>query len=494
MQTKIIGRKDEVAILEKCFTSNSPEFLAIYGRRRVGKTFLIRSFFEKKKNIIFLDVTGMQDGNMPEQIRNFTDALGKAFVHPGARLEAGKNWYESFKTLTEYMRLAPKNKKIVLFFDEFPWMATKNSKLLQYLEYYWNHDWSKDKRIKLIICGSSAGWILKNIVNNKKGLYNRVTKSIQLEPFNLKDTKKYLLHRGVKLTNKQIAEIYMVLGGIPHYLAQIERGLSATQAIEGLAFTKKSFLLTEFEKLYATLFHEAKNCIDIIRLIAKHRYGITQDELFKIMPGFSGGGSKVHLLDDLENAGFIISLKPQWHRKKGISYKIIDEYTLFYLYWIEPIKETLLTKGLRKGYWEETSLSQSWQIWKGYAFEALCYKHLAEIGDALKLSPTAVPSTWRYAPRNNLNKQGAQIDLLFDRKDDAVTICEIKYNNKPFEIDKQYASKLQNKVEVFKKITRIGKQIFIAMITANGLKPTMYSEELISECVTLDDLFKEQNG
>lgn len=489
MQNKIIGRKKEIRIFEGCFASNTPEFLAVYGRRRVGKTFLIRSFFENKKNIIFLDVTGMQDGTISEQIRNFMDAIGAAFIHPGARLEAGKNWHESFRLLTEYIRLAPKNKKIVLFFDEFPWMATKKSRLLQYLEYYWNHDWSKNKNIKLIICGSSSGWILKNIVNNKKGLYNRVTKSIRLEPFNLNETKKYLISRGVKLIDKQIAELYMVVGGIPHYLAQIEKGLSAVQIIEKLAFTQKSFLLDEFEKLYATLFHDAQDCIEIIRIIAGYRYGITQDELLKKVAVAAGGGSKVKLLKDLEDAGFIMHFMPQGHKKKGISYKVIDEYTLFYFYWIEPIKTTLLTKGLRSGYWEKISAGQSWHIWKGLAFEALCYKHLAEIGEMLNLSPAALPSTWRYTPIAKSNKQGAQIDLLFDRDDDAITICEIKYTAKPFEIDKQYADNLQNKVKIFREVTRTDKQIFIAMISANGLKSTIYSEDLVSSVIMLNDFF-----
>lgn len=490
MASIITAREEEISILEECYKSNSPEFLAVYGRRRVGKTFLVRSFFEQK-DAIFLDVTGMQDGNMFEQIRNFTDALGGAFIHPGARLEVGKNWYEAFRTLTEYIRQAPKSKKIVLFFDEFPWMATKNSKLLQFLEYYWNHEWSKDKRIKLIICGSSAGWIIKKIVNNKKGLYNRVTRTIQLEPFNLQEVKRYLLQRGIKLSNKQITEIYMIIGGIPHYLNQITKGLSATQVIEKLAFTKKSFLLDEFERLYATLFHNAKLCIDIIRLIAKNRYGIGQEELLKLISN-TIGGSKTQILDDLANAGFIISFKPWWHSKRGIYYKIIDEYSLFYLHWIEPIKETLLTKGLRHGYWEKTQQSQSWHIWKGYAFEALCYKHLTRISEALNLSPTAVPSSWRYIPQIKSKKQGAQIDLLFDRDDDAITVCEIKFTAKPFEIDKQYANNLTNKVDIFKKITRTSKQIFMAMISANGLKATMYSEELISNVVMLDDLFEEK--
>jgi len=504
MRSNIISREKEIKILEEFYTSNIPELLALYGRRRVGKTFLVRSFFERKKQkkqkeIIFLDITGMQNGFMAEQIRNFTDALGTAFVHQGARLEAGKNWYESFRILSEYIKLVPEDKKIVLFFDEFPWMVTKNSKLLQFLEYYWNHDWSKDNRIKLIICGSSAGWILKNIINNTKGLYNRVTRTIQLEPFDLQETKKYLFHKGIRLNNRQVAELYMVLGGIPHYLNQVTKGLSATQVIEQLAFVKKGFLLDEFEKLYATLLHDAKNCIEIIRLIAQHRYGIGQQELLEKISDV-GGGSKIKLLDDLENAGLIMKFKSKWNRKRGIYYIVTDEYSLFYLYWIEPIKETLLVKGLRKGYWEKTQLNPSWHIWKGYAFEALCYKHLAKIGDVLSLSPTAIPGTWKYVPKRNKAKtknakntdmQGTQIDLLFDRDDDVITICEIKYTKEPFIIDKQYAHNLINKTGIFRRITKTTKQIFIAIISANGLKPSIYSEEMISNVVTLDDFFKE---
>jgi hypothetical protein len=198
----------------------------------------------------------------------------------------------------------------------------------------------------------------------------------------------------------------------------------------------------------------------------------------------------VELLKDLEEAGFIISFVPKWHKRKGKFYKIIDEYTLFYFYWIEPLKDDLLIKGMRKCYWEATQTGSAWQSWKGYAFEAICYKHLIQIGNTLNLSPRALPSTWRYAPKVGTKEQGTQIDLLFDRDDDAITVCEIKFTTKPFVIDKQYANNLTNKVDIFKKITRTSKQIFITMISANGIKPTMYSEEIVSNVVTLEDLFK----
>lgn len=489
MKLQIIGREAEQKILERCYASNAAEFFAVYGRRRVGKTFLIRSFFSKKADSIFLNVTGMQAGSLLEQIQNFTEAVAETFFHKRVKLETGKNWRDAFKMLTDNISAIPQKQKIILFFDEFPCMATQNSKLLQNLEYFWNQYWSRDTRIKLIICGSASGWILKNIINNKKGLYNRVTKTIHLEPFNLSETKKFLISKGIKLNNKQITELYMILGGIPHYLAQIEKGLSATQAIERLAFSKGSFLFREFDNLYATLFRNSENCIEIVRIIAKHRYGIGQEDLFKCIPHLSSGGSIVSLLKELEDTGFITSFRPKWNKRKGIYYKVTDEYTLFYFYWIEPIKKDLLAKGLRHGYWEKIKDSSSWQSWRGYAFEAICYKHLTQISEALSLSPTSLPSTWRYAPKAGSKEQGAQIDLLFDRDDDSITICEIKYTSTSFAIDKQYAKSLMNKVDVFKDKTKTNKQIFIAMISATGIKATMYSEELISGEVTLNDLF-----
>lgn len=486
----IIGRKRELNILEEMLSSHVPEFLTIYGRRRVGKTFLIRNFFESKK-VLFFNVTGAKDGILAEQTRHFTKEIGRIFYH-GAQLKETKNWDSTFELLTEAFQSIPKNKKIVLFFDEFPWMATRNSRLLQTLEYYWNQHWSRDKRIKLIICGSSASWIIEKIVNNRGGLYNRLTRNIYLEPFNLKDTKRFLQSLKVKLNNEQILQIYMVTGGIPYYLSKIEKGLSATQNIEKLAFQPKSFLVEEFDNLFSSLYEDYGSYIEIIRLIAKHRYGIGQEQLLKQMGKNLQGKLGLKKLKALQEANFIIGFKPHFHKKKGIYYRVVDEYTLFYLDWIEPIKATLLPKGSMKGYWEKQQDSPAWHSWAGYAFEAVCYKHLFQISRALNMSPTALPNTWRYAPRKNSKEQGAQIDLLFDRDDDAMTICEIKYTDRPYVLDKQEAAQLNRKVSVFQEKTRTKKQFFLAIISASGIKKTLYSEEMIDGVVTLDAFFTEE--
>lgn len=486
----MICREEEQKILLDFLKSKRPEFLAIYGRRRVGKTYLVREFF-LKKNAIFFNVTGEKDGALHDQISHFTKIIGDVFYH-GISLQVMESWDKTFEVLTKAMEQIPKNKKIVLFFDEFPWMATRKSRLLQSLDYYWNQYWSTDKRIKLIICGSSASWIIDKIIRNRGGLHNRITRQIALEPFNLRDTKRFLNNNGILLNNKQIAQIYMLTGGVPYYLSLVKKGLSATQVIEDLAFKKKAPLLSEFDLLFSSLFNSFETNIAIIRAIASRRYGIGQQELFDQLDENIKGKKGLTKLKELEEAGFIMSFLPYQKKQKGIYYRVIDEYTLFYLRWIEPIKETLLKKGVSRGYWNTQQDSAAWHSWSGLAFESLCYKHLTQISNALNLSPLYLPYTWRYTPRKESKDQGAQIDLLFDRKDDSITLCEIKYTIAPFVFDKRSVKEINNKIDVFIKKTSTKKQIFLAMIASSGIKNNAYVDEYISQIVTLDDLFEKE--
>lgn len=488
LSEKIVGRKAEQKTLSQFFESDKAEFLAIYGRRRVGKTFLIRSFF-KKKNCIFFNTTGIYDGSLSRQLEEFTKDIGRVFFQ-GADLQVKENWFDLFALLTEALQTqAGKNKKIVLFFDEFPWMATARSKLVQALDHYWNHFWSQDRRIKLVICGSAASWIIKNIVKSKGGLHNRLTRSILLEPMHLHEVRDLLLSLGVKLGSDHILQIYMMTGGIPFYLSHVEPGLSASQIIEHLAFSKNGVLLDEFGKLYASLFGNAGIYVALIRACASCRYGISQDELLQKVKVVSKGGVLTSKLEDLENTGFIVKFTPYGSKKKGIYYRVIDEYTLFYFYWIEPIKETLSGKNLRSGYWDKIRQSSSWQSWAGYAFESVCYKHLNQISESLGLSPTAISCGWRYVPKAT-GEKGAQIDLLFDRDDGAITLCEMKYTKQPFAIDKEYEAKLCETIRIFQEKTGTKKQIFLSFVSASGIKKTAAAEELVSGVVTLEDLFK----
>jgi AAA+ ATPase superfamily predicted ATPase len=488
MTSKLISRVAEQKILQEFYNSEQPEFLAIYGRRRIGKTFLVKKFFENKKCFFFC-ATGIQKGSISDQISRFVTEIGRVF-YKEAQLKNPDDWFGVFDLLAEAInKFSLKKQKLVLFLDEFPWMVTHKSKLLTVIEYFWNQYWSTNPRIKLIICGSSASWIIKKIINNKGGLHNRITRKIRLSPFNLQETKLFLLEQGIKLTHKQITQLYMVTGGIPYYLSSARKGLSATQIIQDLAFKENNPLFKEFDNLFSSLFDDAIPYVELIRIISRYHYGIAQEDIIKKSKYISRGGRASDRLHELEEAGFLVSFTPYSHKKRGIYYRIIDEYILFYLRWIEPIRKTLQKSSLEEGYWEKMKGSPAWYSWSGYAFESICYKHLSKIRKKLNIDAGAIANTWRYVPKLKSKDNGAQIDLLFDRRDDTITICEIKYSETHFIIDKKYAADLIKKRDVFVEKTKTKKQIFIAIVASSNIKENSYSSELIDGVVTLDDLF-----
>jgi len=490
VHTKIIGRREEQHILQQILHSKKAEFLALYGRRRIGKTFLIKNFFAQN-SCTFFHVTGIQNGTMEEQLKRFAEQMSMSFFG-GAPILAQKTWLDTFDILTKAMEKLSLSSKIVLFFDELPWMATKRSRLLQAIEYYWNRYWNHDPRIKLIICGSSASWIIEKIINNTKGLYNRVTQTMRLNPFTLLETEKFLDHLKVPLNRRQILDVYMAIGGIPHYLekiGQMRRGFSAQQYINELCFRRDGALVNEFEPLFASLFENVEIYIGLIRMIAKLRSGISQAQITR-KRGFSSGGRVIYRLKQLEEAGFIMSFVPHGNQKKGTFYKIIDEYTLFYLDWVEPHLTSIRQQGKNSRFWPSKAQSPGWKSWAGLAFEAVCNKHISQIIETLDVDPGSEIGSWRYVPRSQEHLRGTQIDLLFDQPDGVITLCEIKYSDKSFVIDKDYAQNLEAKVKIYRQQTRTKKQIYLAMITTIGLKPSKHSEELIAQEVTLDDLFQ----
>lgn len=487
MRGNIYSRESEKALLQEILDSQKAEFLAIYGRRRVGKTFLIREFFSYREEVLLFKSVGLQKGALSLQLENFMRQVSETF-YGGAILAPPKNWGEAFRLLTKAIETCPKT-KIILFLDELPWMDTKNSKLLQHLDYYWNLHWSNNPKVKLVICGSSASWIIKKIIRHRGGLHNRITREIHLSPFNLKETEEFLEKSGILLNHEQVALLYMAVGGIPYYLSYVKPGLSAPQIIESLAFSKNSVLLGEFDKLFSSLFENDQACVEILRHIAETREGIGQGELLKKLDPSLQGGSGMDLLDALEDADFIMSFKPHFHKRKGRYYRLVDEYTLFYFTWIEPVKETLQEQDLGQGNWTQLQNTPQWNTWSGYAFEALCYKHLAAIRKKLKLPPTAIANSWRYVPKKHTPAHGAQIDLLFDRMDHSITLCEIKYCQEPFVLSKSYLENLHRKMKIFMEQTRTKKQLFMTLIAANGLKNNFYAEGLIQGVVALDDLF-----
>ncbi len=488
---EIIGRSEEIRTFQHVYESDKPEFLALYGRRRVGKTYLVRQFFDKK-DVLFFTVTGSKKGSRKEQIKHFIKQMSAAF-YGNLPISVPKTWDEAFELLTEAISKQKKKKKIVLFFDEIPWLATKKSRLLENLDYYWNQHWSNDARIKLIICGSSASWIIQKVINDKGGLHNRITQKIRLEPFTLAETKEFLSYMKIKLTDQQILMLYMVTGGVPFYLSNLEKGLSAAQLIEKLAFNQKGILFDEFENLFSSLFTEADKYIQIIRTIAANQYGVGQRQLLKSLGDSELGASGLKKLKELEETGFVMALMPFQHARQGIYYRVIDEYTIFYLRWIEPMKKMVQRKGFVSGQWQAIQQTPEWHNWLGYAFESVCYKHIPQIRKKLSISPIAMADSWRYVPKKSSEERGAQIDLLFDRPDDSITLCEIKCTEEPFVLSKDYVAVLQRKMDVFKTQTQTKKQLFMALISANGLKNNLYAQDFISGVVALEDFFLSQD-
>jgi predicted AAA+ superfamily ATPase len=484
--TEIIGREKEKSKLDIFFDSKEAEFAAVYGRRRVGKTYLIRNFFQDKP-CIFFQISGIIKAKTAVQLKEFKKALEEAFYSQlkGTRLETPKNWMNALEMLHDAINLFGSQKKVVLFFDEFPWLAIRKKQLLQAIDYYWNRHWSMMPNIRLIICGSAASWIINNILNNKAGLHNRITLKLPIEPFTLKETQAYLHSKHITYNQTQVLQLYLCLGGIPYYLKGVDGKLSAIQNVNQLCFQKGGALSNEFDNLFSSLFDHSEAHETIIKVIEKKPQGIAREEIEKAIN--RKGGKLSTWLKELEHAGFILAFTP-FGRKKGLFYKIIDEYVLFYLQWVEPYRNSLMEQETGHTYWEQLSKTAGFKAWSGYAFEAVCFKHLAKIRAALSIPEGSFASTWQHRAKTE-KETGAQIDLLFDRPDGVITICEIKYANQPFKISKEEAMNLKRKVEIYQKITKTPKQIFISMITTHGLIDSIYKEDLIVSEATLKDFF-----
>lgn len=484
----IIGRQYEQKQLQKIFQSHAAEFIAVYGRMRIGKTHLIREFFTKK-SCIFFRASGIHRGSLNHQLEKFRKEIESTFYkkRKGIQLSAFSNWYAAFEALKDAIELFAGKQKVVIFLDEIPWMATPKSGLLEALDYYWNRHWSEDKRIKLVICGSAASWIIDHVLHDTGGLHNRVTLRLPMDPFTLSETKAFLSYKNIHYRNEQVLMLYMCLGGIPFYLNFVEKGLSAIQNVNRICFNKKGTLYDEFELLFASLFKKHEIHTEIIKFIASKREGVSRSEIestFKYKGGRLSGRLK-----ELEAAGFIVASTP-WKRERGVYYKFIDEYTLFYLTWIAPKAASRISKNIDDHYWEILSTKPAWKAWSGYAYESICFKHISSIKKALHIPDGSDVSFWRHAPDKNEEGSGAQIDLIFDRPDNIVNLCEIKYCSSPFVIDKKYANHMLSREKIYCKVTKTNKQIFHSMIVSGGLKKTIYSEEMIASVATISDLFK----
>jgi uncharacterized protein len=483
----LIGRAKESKIFQQIVASKKPEFVGVYGRRRIGKTFLIQQCLAQTD--VYLECTGLKDGNTKTQLANFIQRFSAVF-YPQLSLSTPRDWRSAFTLLTTEIKKIPATKKIVLFLDEIPWLATKKSTFLQNLDYFWNTEWNKLPNFKLITCGSAASWMLNNLINAKGGLHNRITQTILLTPFTLAETKKFLHAHSLKWTNQQILDIYMITGGVPFYLEQLKKNRSIAQNINELCFTENGLLYQEFPRLFKSLFDAHELNLRITQIIAQHRYGVSFNDLIKRL-GKKAGGRFSERLAELEAAGFIQGFLPFGRKTRDRFYKVIDEYTMFYFAWIAHLAERK-TLPRTNNHWLHLSKTSAWKSWAGYTFEGICYKHVDKIIKALGLDGTScLVGTWRYLPKIGDKNRGAQIDLLLDRGDSAISLCEMKYTTAPFVLDKSYAKELMHKVDTFQEQYKTKKQIFLTMITTMGVKKNIWTEELIHDSIDLDALFIE---
>jgi uncharacterized protein len=472
----MIGRKIEIEKIKNLLGSNRSEFLAITGRRRVGKTFLIDTML---KDYYCFSITGIQNGSLKAQLTNFGIKLSE---YDGTNsVSVPENWQMAFLRLKEYLKTLDRSKKHVLFLDELPWIATLKSGFVQILAHFWNDYLSKEPHFILVICGSATSWITQKVINDIGGLHNRVTENIHLYPFNLGETAAFLKTKGFQFSIQDITKIYLALGGIPFYLENIRKGESFAVSIERLCFSPTGILYNEYNNLFQALFNNAAMHQQIVAVLANHPYGLTHTEILQQIGLGQSTGSYQRAMEELIISDFIVENTPFGKKKRGVIYRLVDEYCVFYHRFIKRIKK------YTPGAWLQLAESQDYKIWLGFAFETLCHKHVDAIKKALGIA-AVYTEIYSFSVPGTTETEGFQIDLLIDRKDNCINLCEIKFHNAPFAISKKEYQSLIEKRQRFVDATGTRKQVFLTFITNHGIVPNAYSQEIVDATVDLEQM------
>ena len=475
-----IGREKEQHELLSLLEKEESQFCAVYGRRRVGKTYLIRETF----NYHFcFQHTGVAKGTLRQQLTAFRNSLTAA----GMKCAIPNSWIDAFELLKEHINNSPAGKK-VLFIDELPWMDTPKGNLIGALENFWN-GWAtarKEKDIILIVCGSATSWISKKLLKDKGGLRGRLTNRIKLAPFTLRECELFAKNANLALERKDVLELYMILGGIPYYWSFLRRGLSVAQNIDQLFFTETAQLRDEFDALYSVLFKRPENYLKIIECLSDGKQsGMTRDELLT-KSKLSDGGTFSTVLKELEECGFIRKFTSADTAEINAIYQLIDNYTLFHYL---CIKKNAFSD---EHYWSNTITSTMHNTWKGLAFERVCLQHIRQIKATLGISGVQT-NVCSWFTRGTSEIHGAQIDLVIQRADGCTDICEMKHSANAFTIDKDYSDKLQNKIYAYKELSKDKNTVHLVMVTTNGVVHNSYYN-LIQNEVTMNDLFDKKSG
>ena len=467
----MIGRLEESRIIKDAAHMDRSQFIVVYGRRRVGKTYLIRETFDYSFSFSH---TGIEGAAMREQLEAFAESLSEQGLHD---VECPKSWIEAFSLLKKLLRSSPAGRKVV-FIDELPWMDTPRSRFVRALENFWNGWCSARKDIVLVVCGSATSWMIRTVLRNKGGLFNRANRVLCLEPFTLQQCEEYMKERGCSLSRREIVEGYMAFGGSPYYWSLLDKSLSMAQNIDRLCFTSAGELAGEFKRLYASVFRRPEKYLRIITSLYDRKEGLTRDEIAQ-KSKIQATGKLTLLLEELEECGFLRRYSPLGRKTRGTVYQLMDNFTIFHLQFMAGKSSS------RRGFWLSNVDTPMRNAWEGIAFERVCMWHQDAIKAALGISGVSSEiSSWRSAQKTG----GAQIDMLIDRADGVINICEMKCSRGEFSIGDAYAKRLRDRIQLFKDETGSRKSVHLTFMTTYGIKRNENAAIVQSE-VTLDDLF-----
>lgn len=473
----MVGRQQEQKELLRRYQRNKPEFIAIYGRRRVGKTFLIDNTFENKITFRHAGLSPIDDqksGEMSRQLDQFYLTLRRYHADVD---HCPKTWMEAFFMLEMWLEKIDDGSRQIVFLDELPWLDTPRSHFKSALESFWNNWGCHRNNLMFIVCGSASYWILDNLINNHGGLYNRLTCQMKLTPFNLAECEQFLKENQVHISRYDIVQSYMILGGIPYYLDYFEPGLSMAQNIDKLLFANNAPLGDEYSRLFTSIFSNSKTMKSIITFLASRREGYTRAEIADALD-FTSGGSLTECLRSLAESDFISKYVP--FGKSKAYYKLTDPFCLFYLHFIDRPHKT------DYHYWVNNQNSPSLNAWRGLAFENICFRHVDQIKKALDIYGVHTTHSAWIGQDDELG--GTQIDLIIDRDDHVLNLCELKYLSGDFSVDGAYQRKLANRQAIIQKLISPKQVIHHTLITTYGLTQNEYSGAF-SNVITLEDLF-----
>lgn len=476
----IIGREYEQHILEQICKDTQARLVAVYGRRRVGKTYLIKQFFQEQFDFYF---TGSFEMSSQLQLALFAKALMK---HSGVPCSIPKNWFEAFEQLQAYLEQSGKQ-QLIVFLDELPWMETPKSNFLKAFSYFWNSWASTRNGLKLIVCGSATTWMLDKIIGDKGGLYGRVSRAIYLAPFNLHEVEQFLLQcKGIVWSRYQILEAYMIMGGIPYYLDMLDKDVPFVQNIDNLFFHNGAPLRAEYGFLYRSLFKSSTIYYQIVEVIAKKIKGVTLKEIKEAVPGLDGGTLST-ALNNLCKCDFVRRYSAFGKKERDSIYQLTDLFSLYYLRFIKN------RSGQDEHLWSNIQESKR-NAWAGYAFEQVCLHHIEQIRSKLSIKGVLTDiCTWsspRQIDKDGTEWPGTQIDLLLSRGDHIIDICEMKYSKDLYNITGDYSQHLRERAATFVHFTKTKAAIHTILVTTFGLKPNKYSGDIYTT-VTAEDLFKD---